>query len=175
MPGAVFINGENVNLRTIEEEDLKFLRDNYNNPEILPNLTWEGPRNLEQKRELFEQDISSNERIDLLITRDEDAVGWILLIEKDEGVAEIGISIDPEFQRNGYGTEASELIIDYAFNQLRYEKIFVRVYESNKASQRVWDKLGFVKEGELRRQIFKNGDFEDAYIYGLLKEEWRND
>jgi RimJ/RimL family protein N-acetyltransferase len=173
MTGSVFLEDGGVALKTIEEEDLDFLSEIYNHPEVLPNLTWDKPRNLGKFKEKFDNEISESERIDLIIESDEERIGQILLLEKDEGVAEMGIWLHPDKQNQGFGTKACELIIDYAFSELRYNKIFNRVYEGNKASQRLWEKLGFKQEGTLRNQIYTDGEFKDAYLYGLLREEWR--
>ncbi len=110
MPGALFKEGGNVNLRTIEEEDLEFLRDNINNPEVRTHLTARKPLNLEQEREFFEEVVGDEENVNLAICNDGSMVGVIFLEEhnKDLRVAEIGIWIDPEFHRNGYGAEAAE-------------------------------------------------------------------
>ncbi|MFB6158208.1 MAG: GNAT family N-acetyltransferase [Candidatus Nanohalobium sp.] len=84
MPGAVFLEGDKVNLRTVEEEDLEFIRDAYNHPEVWPWLTHQGPQNLEQEREFFENVICSDDQINLAISDEETITGLISLVPKDE-------------------------------------------------------------------------------------------
>jgi ribosomal-protein-alanine N-acetyltransferase len=174
MPGAAFIEGDKVNLRTIEEEDLEFIRDSFNQPEVWKNLDYKIPQNLKQEREFFEEVISSEDSVNLAICSDNQLMGLIELKEQEngDGVAEIGIWIAPDYHGNGYGTEASKLLVDHAFKELRYHKVYARAFESNKASQTVWKKLGFEKEGELREQAYRKGSYEDTYIYGVLEDEW---
>ncbi len=174
MPGALFLEDDKVNLRTIEEEDLEFLRDNINSPRIRTFLTVRKPQNMSQQKSFYEEVISGEEDVHLAVCDDEDIVGIISLEEdrKDVGVAKIGIWIGKDYQGNGYGTEAAELITDYGFSTLDYHRVMAQAYESNKASQRIWEKLGFTKEGELREQIYRNGNRENAYVYGVLKREW---
>lgn len=174
MPGAAFLEGDKVNLRTVEEEDLEFIRDNFNAPEVWKNLDYKTPQNLEQERNFFEEVICSDDTVNLGICADNQLMGLIELSEKDEGegVAEIGIWLGPEFHGNGYGTEASRILVNHAFNELRYHKVFARAFGSNKASQRIWEKLGFEKEGELREQTYREGEYEDTYVYGILEHEW---
>lgn len=174
MPGALFKEGNKVNLRTIEEEDLEFLRDNINNPEVRTHLTARKPVNLEQEREFFEEVVSDEEDVNLAICNDGDIVGVISLEghNKDLRVAEIGIWIDPEFHRNGYGSEAAELIIEYGFNELNHHKITARAHAENEGSNKIWQNLGFEQEGELREQAFREGKFCDVNLYGLLRKEW---
>lgn len=174
MPGAVFLEGDKINLRTVEKEDLKFLRDNINNPGVRTFLTIRKPQNLSQERNFYENIISNDKDVHLAICQDEDIVGIVSLEEdQDEvSVAEIGIWIDPEHHRNSYGTEAAKLITTYGFNTLNYHRIIARAYGSNTGSQKIWEKLGFTKEGELREQVYREGEFEDTYLYGVLKDEW---
>jgi RimJ/RimL family protein N-acetyltransferase len=174
MPGALFKAGDNVNLRTIEEEDLEFLRDNINNPEVRTHLTTRKPVNLEQEKEFFEEVVSDEESVNLAICNNEDIVGLVSLEEysKDLRVAEIGIWVDPEFHRNGYSSEAAELIIEYGFNELNYHKITARAHSENQGSNKIWHKLGFEQEGELREQAFRESEFCDINLYAILRREW---
>lgn len=174
MPGTTFIEGNKVNLRTIEEEDIEFLRENINRKEVRTHLTVRKPANLKQEKEFFKEVISSKDDVHLAICKDEEMIGIISLEEnkKDIQVAELGIWIDPEHHGNGYGTEASKLIINYGFNELNHHRIMARAHAENEGSQRIWEKLGFTKEGELREQVYKEGEFIDGYVYGVLKHEW---
>jgi len=174
MPGAVFLEGEKINLRTVEEEDLEFLRENINRKEVRTHLTARKPVNLEQEKQFFEEVISSEKNTHLAISIENEIIGIISLEENKErtGVAEIGIWIDPENHGNGYGTEAAELITNYGFNELNFHRIMARAHEGNKGSQEIWEKLGFEKEGELRDQVYREGEFINAYLYGVLEQEW---
>lgn len=174
MPGAVFLEGDKVNLRTIEEEDIEFL-NNVNNPEIRTNLSSvSSPQNLKQQKDFFDNAICSDDEVHLGICQDEEIIGIISLIPQENGeVAKIGLWIHTDYHGNGYGTEASRLVTEYGFSQARYHKVYARAYESNKASQRVWEKLGFEKEAELREQCYRNGKYEDVYVYGVLEHEWK--
>lgn len=174
MPGAVFLEGDKVNLRTIEEEDIEFLRDGINNPEIRKFLTARRPVNLEQEKEFFENIISSDKDVHLAISVEEQMIGIISLEETESElrVAEIGIWIDADHHGNGYGTEAAELITNYGFNELNYHRIMARAQKKNKGSNRIWKKLGFEKEGEFREHTYSKGEFENVCVYGLLEHEW---
>lgn len=173
MPGALFIEGEKINLRTVEEEDLEFIRETFNIPEVRKHLSHRGPQNLNQERTFFEEVISGDEATNLAISRNEEMIGLISLTEqKEEGVKEIGLWIHPDHHGNGYGTEASKVMVSYAFNELRIHKIIAKAMESNPGSQRIWEKLGFQREGELRENTFRNGSYEDVYLYGVIEDEW---
>lgn len=173
MPGAVFLRGDDVTLRTVEEEDLEFIQDYVNDPDVRAGLSMSMPINGEQEREYFEERISSDEDVHLLICSDDEAVGMIGLDVGDRhGTAEIGISIAPEFHGNGYGTEASRLLTTYAFDELRMHRVMARAFAFNEASKRIWEKLGFEQEGRHREAAFTGGEHVDVVFFGALADEW---
>jgi len=176
MAGTVFLAGEKINLRTVEEEDIEFLRDGVNQPEFRVHMGNRRPQNLQNEEEFFEEQICDEETVNLLITIDSERVGIISLIPEGsdaEKMAEIGIWLHPEHHGNGYGTEAAELITEYGFKQLNYHRIFARAHADNEPSCRVWEKLGFEKEGEFRDHTFTQGEYKDVVYYGVLEGDWQ--
>ena len=88
------------------------------------------------------------------------------------GVFRYGLSVAAEHRRRGYATEAVQIVLKYYFEELRYQKCLVTVHSNNAASVALHEKLGFAREGTLRRMVYTGGRFFDLYHYGLLKEEW---
>ncbi len=176
MPGALFLEGERINLRTIEESDLEFLRDGVNHPQVRTYLNIREPQNLENQKDFFENIICNSEGVHLLICKEKERLGIISLRpdeDKADKLGNIGIWVHPEHHGNGYGTEASKIITEYGFNQLNYHKIYARAYEDNKASKSIWKKLGFKEEGVLRDHAYKQGEYKDIVHYGVLRSEWQ--
>ena len=176
MPGPVFIDGDRVELRTVEEEDLDFLQELINDPAIRRSLVNRSPVNGQQEQEWFEESASAedNDDVDLLICRDGDAVGSVGLHGHDPlGVScEIGIFLAEEHWSEGYGTAASRLVTDYAFRELRYHRVMARVFEDNVGSTRIWEKLGFRHEGTFEESEFVDGEYVDVDVYAVLEDEW---
>ena len=170
MPGPVFIEGDHVVLRTIEEEDIEFLQEGVNDPRVWRPIGSSTPYNLEQEREFFEEIVSDNDTVQLLVSTEETPVGTVGLapIDREAGVAEVGYWITPDRWGEGIGTEATALIVQYAFDQLRLHKITARTYEFNEASQRLLRKLGFTEEGVQREQAFIDGEHCDVHWFGIL-------
>src|SRR5688572_17317908 len=82
-----------------------------------------------------------------------------------------GLAVLPEQRRKGYASEAIRLVLRYYFHEKRYQKANAEVYSFNATSQRLHETLGFTLEGRLRRMIFSGGEFHDALIYGITREE----
>ena len=138
MSDAVFLPGDRVDLRPIEREDLEFLQAAINDPAVRRNLTVRWPLNYDQEEEWFEEQVTSEENINLLIVGEDGPAGAIGLgpIDNQNGTAELGIWLQAADQGNGYGTEASTLLLDHAFDELRLHRIEARVFEGNDASLR---------------------------------------
>lgn len=82
MPGGTFLAGERVALRPVEEEDLAFIRDHSNDPEIRYPMTLDRPTNLERQRERFEE-MYDGDDVSLLACVDGDPVGYVILFRVD--------------------------------------------------------------------------------------------
>lgn len=85
----------------------------------------------------------------------------------------IGILLgNKEYWGKGYGCEALRMAVEYMFDERNMQRIEADVLQSNVASQRMHKKVGFREEGLKRRAIYKNGRFQNLYIFSLLKEEY---
>ncbi|MEH7384525.1 GNAT family protein [Bacillus sp. JJ1521] len=85
---------------------------------------------------------------------------------------EIGFELSKEQWGNGIAVEAVEAIISYGFKQLNFQRIEALIEPPNQSSQKLVEKLGFIKEGLLRKYEFTRGKFDDLYMYSLLKEDF---
>lgn len=83
-----------------------------------------------------------------------------------------GLGVLPMHQRKGIASEAVRLVLRYYFEERRYQKCSVYVYDFNAPSQRLHESLGFTQEGRLRRMIYSGGEHHDVLVYGITKEEF---
>lgn len=81
---------------------------------------------------------------------------------------EIAYWIGESYWGNGYGTEAAQAIIEFAFQEKQYHRIYAQYFQSNPASGKIMEKCGMRYEGTLKNHVYKNGTFEDIVFYGLL-------
>lgn len=72
----------------------------------------------------------------------------------------------------GYGTETTILILYHAFYILGLERIESRQLVNNIGSIKALEKCGYIKEGVLRKAVFKNGKFQDLNIMSVLREDY---
>jgi len=86
---------------------------------------------------------------------------------------EIGYWIGVPYWGRGYASEATAAIIDYAFGELKLNRVFAEHFGGNPGSGRVMQKAGMTYEGTLRQHHQKWGEFVDVVVYSILRIEWK--
>jgi RimJ/RimL family protein N-acetyltransferase len=106
---------------------------------------------------------------------EEDLIG---LIELDQvlwphRVCGISIAIgDRANWARGYGYDAGELALAFAFDELNLHRVTATVFSYNERSIALVEKLGFRREGAFREFLQRDGERHDMLLYGLLRPEW---
>ncbi|WP_454190927.1 GNAT family N-acetyltransferase [Paenibacillus sp. Marseille-Q7038] len=102
------------------------------------------------------------------------SIGYLYL-DQENKKTEIGYWLGKEYEGKGIITKSIKVLINYAFEELQLHKIEIGVARENTRSRAIPEKLGFIREGELRDYEYINGKFLDRVMYGLKADEWRND
>ncbi|MBI3087391.1 MAG: GNAT family N-acetyltransferase [Candidatus Omnitrophica bacterium] len=173
------MSGERIILRPLTVRDLDGpYRDWLNDYEVTRFLeTGSFPTTPESLRRYYEQVAANPDNVLLAITdrRSGAHVGNIKLgpIHPIHRRADMGIMVgDKRVWGLGYGGEAIALILDYAFRRLNLHKITLGVHADHAAAVRLYQRLGFVIEGTLKEQLFRDGVFHDKYVMGILRADW---
>lgn len=88
-------------------------------------------------------------------------------------VSDLDVWVMNTEQNRGYGGEAILILLNYAFNELDYQKIELGVAEQNLAAYKLYQRLGFIEEGRLRRRYIYKGEYHAEIKMGILAEEFR--
>ncbi len=72
----------------------------------------------------------------------------------------------------GYGLEAMELSLKFAFHELNLHRVQLTVFSYNERAIALYENLGFTREGVYREHLQRDGRRYDMYLYGLLRREW---
>lgn len=94
------------------------------------------------------------------------------LIDRGDGVAEVGYLLASRVHGQGLGYESLHALCVYAFNVCGFRKLIATVTVGNDPSKRVLEKAGFVLEGTLRESYFLDGRWQDDWLFGLLVREF---
>ena len=87
--------------------------------------------------------------------------------------AYVGIGIgERSYWGKGFGTDAMQIILRYAFNELNLHRVTLNVFEYNPRAIRSYEKAGFSHEGRMRNFLNRDGRRWDLIYMGILREEW---
>ena len=153
-------------IRKVQNDDSERLID------LLENIGWFKTLFNHSKQELTEKS-GATHLVIYLSLQPETILGGISFskIDKDD-FCEIGFWIYPEHQRKGYCTEAIHILLDYLFLNWGLHRIQCLTHPKNIPTQKMLEKIGFMKEGVLRKYFFMNGEWVDLAMYSILREEW---
>jgi len=132
-----------------------------------------------QYKDWFEKDLEKenpNDFFFMIRTLDgEQPIGFVGLFELywNYGDALVAIALgEREYWGNGYGTDALNSLLRYAFTELNLRRVTLIVFDYNPRAIRSYEKCGFVKEGTVRSVIQREGRRWDWHYMGLLRQEW---
>jgi RimJ/RimL family protein N-acetyltransferase len=168
-------------LRRFKESDLVAFAAYRADPEIARFQSWES-YDLEKARAFFVQQRSRNPGtpgawFQFAVER-KSAPGLIgdcaLQVRADDPrQVEVGVTFAPEHQGQGYATEALRCLLGYVFGPLAKHRAVAMLDVRNTASARLFERLGFRREGHLIENAFIKGAWTSEYHYALLNREWR--
>ena len=173
-----FLIGTRLYLRPLDRTDAPLLAAFVNHPETRRTVLRPRPTSLMQE-EAFLMQLGSSERdimFGLALREGGSLVGVSGLHQLDNvgRKAQLGLLIGlAEQWGKGYGTEATRLMLEYAFTTLNLNKVGLQVFSNNPAARRVYEKAGFRLEGTLREDYFVDGAYVDTLCMGVLRSEWK--
>lgn len=86
---------------------------------------------------------------------------------------EISLTILPEYQGQGYGTEALNWVLRWAFQHANMHRVGIGVFDHNVGALRLYKRIGFIQEAKRRDFLWHNGRYCDLIELAILEDEWR--
>ena len=171
--------GKKVRIRAIDLDDLEVITKWRNTTEVMKYFYEKEPLSLEMQRRWFEGYLSrlDKEKCYLIETLSDDKpIGTISLYDIDwrNRHCEFGrfFLCADELRGKGHGREALELILDFGFNHLNMAKIYCTTYHDNHRALKLYESVGFKRDGVLRQHIFRNGKYVDLALLSICSNEW---
>ena len=164
-------------LTPLNEEDLPVLHKWINNKELVNFNSYYKPVSWESHLNWFKT-ITSNTNMVIFgirLANDNKLIGTGQLhsIHPVYRSAELQIRIgDTHEHSKGYGTDAIKLLIQYGFNDLNLNRIYLGVFVDNIRAIKAYEKVGFIKEGLQRMSGYINGKYKDVVMMSILKKEF---
>lgn len=167
-----------IRLRLIKREDLNEILEWRKTRAAIESFFTHPVLNLDLQNKWYDNQLSDKSEINFIIEHldTETAIGMIALVDINhmQRTCEWGRLIvgNKEYLGNQYGQEAVELLLDYGFNYLNMHKITCTALATNERVIKLYKKIGFKIEGQLRKHIFKAGKYLDVILFGMLIEEY---
>jgi RimJ/RimL family protein N-acetyltransferase len=175
------LTGTKVYLTSLTRQDMPVVAEWYQNAEFL-RLFESGPAYPKTEEALIrqmEEDEKSKRDFPFAVRLAENGllIGLVVIdgVEWNNRVGGLALGLgNPAYWGKGYGFEAAQLVLTFAFNELNLHRIQLGVFGYNKRAIALYEKLGFQKEGAYREYILRDGRRFDMYLYGLLRPEWES-
>ncbi|MBI9049385.1 MAG: GNAT family N-acetyltransferase [Anaerolineaceae bacterium] len=175
------IIGDGIRFRAAERTDLQQFVDWLNDPEVRQYLTIYFPMSLAFEEKWFEDNLSKSPDEQALVMEVITEGGWksigtisLMNVCNIDREAELGLFIGEKSEwSKGYGKKALKLMLEYAFNTLNLNRVYLRVFENNLRGIRAYKATGFIEEGRMRQAKFCNGKYLDVLIMSVLRSEWQ--
>lgn len=167
----MYISDGRVALRDFCFEDIERKVRWINDPENHRYLHYDLPLEVEKTIRWF-QSRNPEKRLDCTIEFEGEPVGVIGLLEIDKvnRKAEYYITIgEHSCKQKGVATAASRLLLQYGFETLQLNKIYLNVDARNTAACALYGKIGMICEGVFAEDLFHNGAFIDRKRYAILR------
>lgn len=169
--------GEAVRLRPVQQSDLAYFQRMLADDKL---RRWLGSMpqqpTMEEEQEWY---LHRRQDPDSVLWSIETASGDLLgtaelRLNAENSRAEVGIGIfDRRNWGKGYGTAAMRLVLDYAFGELRLNRIELTTDVDNARAIRSYEKCGFVREGLLRQFRMAEGEPVDCVAMAVLHSDWQ--
>lgn len=101
------------------------------------------------------------------------AIGRMAVIDRGDGISELACLTVPEWQGRGLARETLAVLIRHLFDNEDCRRIYADVDIDNAASNRLFESLGFAREGVLREAMTTHIGRRDSVIWGLLDSDPR--
>ena len=121
-------------------------------------------------------DIYETKQLRLMVDQHSSAMGIITIGSIDlfdfdpyHKRAGIGILIDEQYRKNGFATEALQLLLEYCFNTLRLHQVFCNIEKTNLDSIHLFTKAGFLQCGHKKDWLLRDGMWSDELMFQLVR------
>jgi RimJ/RimL family protein N-acetyltransferase len=85
----------------------------------------------------------------------------------------VGIGLgERDYWGKGYGTDAMQLLLRFAFTELNLHRVSLSVFEYNLRGMKSYEKAGFHHEGRARQCILRDGKLYDMFYMGIMQRDW---
>jgi RimJ/RimL family protein N-acetyltransferase len=170
------LEGRRIYLRPLADTDTDLILRWRADPLVARQLFSERPPTRAEHEAWLRNLRTAGNRMEFVIVNKDGGLpcGTIGLAEITAVRAEYGVMIgEPEWRGRGIAFEASELLLDFAFNVLKLGQVMLRLFSDNAEAKRLYGRVGFVEDPSAGQERLKDGDRRSTSVMRLRRLEWQ--
>jgi RimJ/RimL family protein N-acetyltransferase len=178
---VTFAETERLVIRRFRATDTPEFAAYRSDPEVARFQSWTAPYPLERAAAMVGEFTGGDPRVAgwfqyavALREAPDTLIGDIgVLLHDNLMQAEIGFTLDPRYQGQGYATEAVRAMLAHLFAELGLHRVSAECDARNLASARLLERAGFQREGLRRQHTWAKGEWTDDLVFGVLAVDYR--
>lgn len=171
--------GDGVRLRRATAADVDFLASLAVTDDVAPFLAAMSARDPDAFLEEIElAEGSPHERGRFVVEAELDDGYWpagsiaFATVNRRSRIADLyGLMLHPDFRGRGIAKAATELFWRHLIGDLNFHRVELECYGYNQRAVRHFERSGFVREGTKRKAYWRNGEWVDGILFGLVRED----
>jgi RimJ/RimL family protein N-acetyltransferase len=164
-----------VTIRRAEPDDADFLVELMTDDDVEPYMAVVRPRDRDGMLAEIERSQAEPEEFGrFVIEVDGERAGLMgfEIANRRSRIANLGsLAVHPDFRGRRLADEAAQLFQRHLLFDLGFHRLQLEIYGFNDRAQRHAERAGFIREGARRKAYWRNGEWVDGVIYGLVRED----
>ena len=165
----------NVRIRRATPEDVDFLVELNEHPDVDPFLAARRPRDRAGLLEQVERSQQEPEAYGRMVVEADGAPAGAMGYERTNECSRIarlgGLAVHPDFRGRRLADEAARLLQRYLIDELGYHRLELEIYGFNERAIAHAERAGFVREGVKRKAYLRDGEWVDGVCFALIRED----
>lgn len=174
----VFLRGPRVLIRSVQPADVSLIASWLNDGAVTKFMFYgQTPTTLEQVEKMIGDQIASPKNVVFTVCDRETKrpIGFAGLYDMHLTARKADFRIligEKDFWGKGYGTEITQMLTFYGFDRMNMHRMALGVTSDNVGAVKAYEKAGYVREGQLRDDIYRNSRYYDSIKMSLLRDEY---
>jgi RimJ/RimL family protein N-acetyltransferase len=173
------VEGDGLRLRRATADDLDFLLELETDDDVQPYLEGGLARTRDELASEVERQGEAAQELGRFVIEVHDGGAWrragsmsFQVANRRSRIASLGrLAVHPDFRGRHLSDDAARLFQRYLLYELDYHRLELQIYGFNERALHHAERSGFVREGVKRKAYWRNGEWVDGVLYGLVRED----
>jgi RimJ/RimL family protein N-acetyltransferase len=164
-----------VTIRRARPEDVDFVVELVTHEDVEPFLAAARPKSPEALLEQIERSASEPEAYGFFVIEVDGSLAGTMRFERTNERSRIaslgGLAVHPDFRGGKVADTAARLFQRHLVDDLGFHRLQLEVYGFNERAMAHAERAGFTREGVRRKAYWRNDEWVDGVLYGLVAED----